>query len=334
MTNERLRVGGLPNSRDNSQILTKFDHYCSEIMWSSYRHRSILWSSRGDPLRTVHLRASTATVSVKYETKLGQSVKLVGNINDWDANRPDTQMTWGEGHIWSREVTAPENSIVEFKLVVTSTNGQAQWEGGDNRVITFPPTPLPTPMQITCTFGNTKATEVLVPAVAAPAPDHEISSEVPSKVSISAEEISSAEAAALSLAQAERLVQELAVVKEEVLKKIEKVDPSPLTSFDQRALEAAISKAEAAPETVSLPAVEEEGSPVIAFVAFAALAIGGAAFLYLNEANPSDSLPFSLEGDLPTIVSAFSELGSSLSSKADSLVAVVNDQMSSSLPYN
>ena len=216
-------------------------------------------------------------------------------------------MTWGEGHVWSRDVTAEEDSIVEFKLVVAGGNGQAQWENGDNRVITFRGAPI----TVNCTFGNTKAMEVIVPEMAEPA---ETQTEIA---------VASKEEAAATLAQAEKLVEELAAVKEEVMKKMEKVesDSSPLSSVDLAALESALSKAEAAPaqeipSSPSSPASkEEEGSPIAASLVFAALVLGAAGF-YLNS-NPSDL------SDMPALVSS---LGSSLSAKTDSLVAVLNDQ--------
>ena len=291
-------------------------------MQSSFRQSQVLRFKRQD-LLTVRYpclvpKASTATVSVKYETKMGQSVKLVGTNCNWDASSPETEMTWGEGHVWSRTLTGAENSIVEFKLVVTGSNGSAQWENGDNRVVAFPASPLPSPIQVTCTFGNTKAMEVLVPEVATPPAE-----EITAKGAVAA---SKAEATA-TLAQAEKLVEDLAAVKEEILKKMEEVEkdvPPPLAlgSVDIDALEAALSKAEAssAPEIPGNPPTLADSVGVPASLVFAALALCGGVFFFQGYLNSSSSDI----SDMPTMVSAFSDLGSTLSSK---LVAVVNDQV-------
>lgn len=109
------------------------------------------------------ITAATVKVKVKYETKLGQSLKLVGSNSNWAIDDPNCEMTWTEGHMWTKDIAAEAASTVEFKLVVVGGPGQAVWENGENRVVVMPVSPLPSgqlsPTYV-CTFGDTKAMEV------------------------------------------------------------------------------------------------------------------------------------------------------------------------------
>lgn len=73
---------------------------------------------------------------VKYETKVGENVCLVGSMwNDWKDFVP---MAWSEGGLWSCTLTLPERDFsdggvtLEYKYVVVG-GPSLIWESSDNR---------------------------------------------------------------------------------------------------------------------------------------------------------------------------------------------------------
>lgn len=80
---------------------------------------------------------------VKFETKFGQELKVVGNIPElgsWNVDNGIT-MRWTEGSFWTAEISiAPNNKVynIEYKYVLTnssSSSGGHIWEPGKNHSV-------------------------------------------------------------------------------------------------------------------------------------------------------------------------------------------------------
>lgn len=78
---------------------------------------------------------------VKYETKFGQELKVVGNIaelGNWNVN-DGLIMKWTEGSFWTASIKIVPNSKIEnieYKYVLTSNSSNAHiWEPGKNHSV-------------------------------------------------------------------------------------------------------------------------------------------------------------------------------------------------------
>lgn len=70
---------------------------------------------------------------VRYETKFGENVCLVGS--PWDNWKKLIPMTWNKGGLWSCRVPVSLNEdVVEYKYVVVD-NQNLLWESSDNRKV-------------------------------------------------------------------------------------------------------------------------------------------------------------------------------------------------------
>ncbi|KAK6588960.1 glucan 1 [Cryptosporidium xiaoi] len=84
----------------------------------------------------------TIKFSVKYETKFGQELRVVGNIKelgDWDVEK-SLSMTWTEGSFWTVSVKIlPANNIenIEYKYILIDNNpgNSYRWEPGKNHSV-------------------------------------------------------------------------------------------------------------------------------------------------------------------------------------------------------
>ena len=77
----------------------------------------------------------TVTFSIKYETKFGQNVFLMGStpeLGSW--KNPVAKLKWTEGHVWKLAITFPPNiNWFEYKFVIEE-KGNFIWEKGHNRL--------------------------------------------------------------------------------------------------------------------------------------------------------------------------------------------------------
>ncbi|KAH7648237.1 glucan 1 [Cryptosporidium bovis] len=84
----------------------------------------------------------TIKFSVKYETKFGQDLRVVGNIKelgDWDVEK-SLSMTWTEGSFWTVSVKIlPTNNTenIEYKYILVDNNprNSYNWEPGKNHSV-------------------------------------------------------------------------------------------------------------------------------------------------------------------------------------------------------
>ncbi|KAH8741237.1 starch binding domain containing proteinhypothetical protein plant origin [Cryptosporidium ryanae] len=83
----------------------------------------------------------TIKFCVKYETRFGQELRVVGNIKelgDWDLEK-SLPMTWTEGSFWTVSVKLSQNNIenIEYKyiLVDNSSRNSYNWEPGKNHSV-------------------------------------------------------------------------------------------------------------------------------------------------------------------------------------------------------
>jgi Starch binding domain len=65
----------------------------------------------------------------------GDKVCIVGNqdaLGQWNVDNAQ-ELCWGDGDVWTGEVSLPDNEEIEFKLVTVRGGGHLEWEEGENR---------------------------------------------------------------------------------------------------------------------------------------------------------------------------------------------------------
>eukprot|EP00743_Colponemidia_sp_Colp-15_P006072 GILK01006526.1.p1 GENE.GILK01006526.1~~GILK01006526.1.p1 ORF type:complete len:407 (-),score=39.55 GILK01006526.1:48-1220(-) len=83
-------------------------------------------------------RKVVVNFSIKYETKFGENVKLVGSsplLGSWDPKSALT-LRWTEGHKWVTSIEVDDSESFEYKFVVIQDKpGMVKWEEGLNRAV-------------------------------------------------------------------------------------------------------------------------------------------------------------------------------------------------------
>ena len=78
---------------------------------------------------------------IKYDTKLGEDLAIIGSINELGNWNPyhSLKMGWNEGNIWKTELYINDKTILDFeyKFIVTSGGFVKRWEEGYNRKFNF-----------------------------------------------------------------------------------------------------------------------------------------------------------------------------------------------------
>lgn len=76
------------------------------------------------------------TLSIRYETNLGQSMSIIGDIEElgnWKNFK--CEMTWTDGHVWVlRDLPIRSKSIFNYKYVLMKDGKPEVWEQGQNRI--------------------------------------------------------------------------------------------------------------------------------------------------------------------------------------------------------
>lgn len=75
---------------------------------------------------------------VSCQTNYGEEVRVVGNhweLGHWDPSRAP-RMTWTDNHVWVASISLPVGEPLEYKYVITGSDGQAKtWEPCENRIL-------------------------------------------------------------------------------------------------------------------------------------------------------------------------------------------------------
>ena len=78
---------------------------------------------------------------IKYDTKLGEDLSVIGSINELGNWKPYNalKMGWNEGNIWKTELYINDNTILDFeyKFILTCGGSVKRWEEGYNRKFNF-----------------------------------------------------------------------------------------------------------------------------------------------------------------------------------------------------
>lgn len=78
---------------------------------------------------------------IKYDTKLGEDLAVIGSINELGNWKPCNalKMGWNEGNIWKTELYINDNTILDFeyKFILTCGGSVKRWEEGYNRKFNF-----------------------------------------------------------------------------------------------------------------------------------------------------------------------------------------------------
>ena len=78
---------------------------------------------------------------IKYDTKLGEDLAVIGSINELGNWKPYNalKMGWNEGNIWKTELYINDNTILDFeyKFILTCGGSVKRWEEGYNRKFNF-----------------------------------------------------------------------------------------------------------------------------------------------------------------------------------------------------
>lgn len=106
--------------------------------------------------RTVEVR-----FEAKYETRVGQSVVIVGGspeLGSWTAEK-GLKMTWNPDHIWKAQLRTKKGSICgqEFKVVVMDPSAAPAWEPGYNRKVEIQDAEVGRVKVMWCEWGNDRS---------------------------------------------------------------------------------------------------------------------------------------------------------------------------------
>ena len=76
---------------------------------------------------------------IKYETKIGQSLSVIGSIDklgNWIASKA-LNMNWNEGNIWKANMEYDDIKNFEYKFIFLECGNLKKWEDGINRIFSF-----------------------------------------------------------------------------------------------------------------------------------------------------------------------------------------------------
>ena len=78
---------------------------------------------------------------IKYDTKLGEDLAVIGSINELGNWKPYNalKMGWNEGNIWKTELFINDKTILDFeyKFILICGGSVKRWEEGYNRKFNF-----------------------------------------------------------------------------------------------------------------------------------------------------------------------------------------------------
>jgi hypothetical protein len=76
------------------------------------------------------------TLRIKYQTNLGESLCVVGNIEElgnW--KNFNCKMSWTEGHVWVlKDLPVTSKAFFTYKYVLMTGDKPSTWETGQNRL--------------------------------------------------------------------------------------------------------------------------------------------------------------------------------------------------------
>ena len=75
------------------------------------------------------------TLRIKFETKMGESLAVVGDIKELGSWNEFTPMQWTEGHVWVlNNLAIKSKSYFSYKYVQMKDDKPEVWETGENRL--------------------------------------------------------------------------------------------------------------------------------------------------------------------------------------------------------
>eukprot|EP00873_Tetraselmis_striata_P004879 jgi/Tetstr1/425143/TSEL_015605.t1 len=85
---------------------------------------------------------TTVAIEADVQARPGQSLYVTGNLPQLGAWAADAAVPLAfpaeGGNMWRAVLTLPAGAAAEFKLVLVEPDGQAAWQGGDNRMLKVP----------------------------------------------------------------------------------------------------------------------------------------------------------------------------------------------------
>lgn len=89
-----------------------------------------------DPNFSKEKTAFNLTMRIKYQTNMGESLCVIGNIEEFGAWKNfKMRMKWTEGHVWVLEnLSIKSKPYFQYKYVLMKDDEPQTWERGENRI--------------------------------------------------------------------------------------------------------------------------------------------------------------------------------------------------------
>ena len=135
--NNKERLNQRYNNKNIYSYETDYKMNKSSSFYNKYKNNSYINNINGFNL----FKIEKIIFQIKYDTKLGEDLAVIGSINELGNWKPCNalKMGWNEGNIWKTELYINDNTIIDFeyKVILTCGGSVKRWEEGYNRKFNF-----------------------------------------------------------------------------------------------------------------------------------------------------------------------------------------------------
>ena len=135
--NNKERLNQRYNNKNIYSYETDYKMNKSSSYYNRYKNNSNINNINGFNL----FKIEKIIFQIKYDTKLGEDLAVIGSINELGNWKPCNalKMGWNEGNIWKTELYINDNTILDFeyKFILTCGGSVKRWEEGYNRKFNF-----------------------------------------------------------------------------------------------------------------------------------------------------------------------------------------------------
>ena len=135
--NNKERLNQRYNNKNIYSYETDYKMNKSSSYYNRYKNNSNINNINGFNL----FKTEKIIFQIKYDTKLGEDLAVIGSINELGNWKPYNalKMGWNEGNIWKTELYINDNTILDFeyKFILTCGGSVKRWEEGYNRKFNF-----------------------------------------------------------------------------------------------------------------------------------------------------------------------------------------------------
>ena len=135
--NNKERLNQRYNNKNIYSYETDYKMNKSSSFYNKYKNNSYINNINGFNL----FKIEKIIFQIKYDTKLGEDLAVIGSINELGNWKPCNalKMGWNEGNIWKTELFITDKIILDFeyKFILICGGSVKRWEEGFNRKFNF-----------------------------------------------------------------------------------------------------------------------------------------------------------------------------------------------------